>query len=274
MRRLFSIVVILFSVQSFGFASAEEEPLKTGRYIETIKLSELFDAGEASAFGDIMEPDHTIPFNVYVPENYDPENPPGLLVYVSPTKSGQLPKMWEPVMSQRNLIWVSVSKSGNGVPALRRIVEASISPAFITRTHEIDPERIYVSGFSGGGKISSLVATYYADLFKGAIYICGVRPWEHNPPELFEQIKQNRFVFLSGSQDFNLNQTRQIHRRYQEAGVANIKLMVINNMAHSLPDGEKYNEALSFLDDVAPQPLVTGGWADSAKPGLNPDYAP
>ena len=252
MRRLFSIVVLIVSAAAPGLAFAEGDGPKTGQYKEDIKLSELFSGDTTAAFGDAVKPDDIIHFDVYVPENYDPGQPAGLLVFVSPTMTGKIPKGWKPLMDQRNLIWVSVSKSGNRVPALRRIVEASISPAFIARNYNIDAKRIYVSGFSGGGKIASYVATLYADLFKGAIYICGVRPWENNPPALFDQIKENRFVFLTGSQDFNLIQTRQNYNLYQKAGVDNIKLMVIPNMAHALPDAEKYNEALAFLDGVDP----------------------
>jgi hypothetical protein len=55
-------------------------------------------------------------------------------------------------------------------------------------------------------------------------------------------------VFLTGTRDFNRQETSLIHRRYLKAGAQNSKLMVIPGMAHAHPDGPALTEALQFLN--------------------------
>ncbi|NOX82515.1 MAG: hypothetical protein GXP06_05935 [Alphaproteobacteria bacterium] len=250
------LTMTVYAVQAKGVANVsdavDDNQGKTGRYQKTVTLSALMGEEGARAFEGAVEPGHEIHFDVYVPNTYDPSRPAGVLVFVSPTISGQIPKKWKKIFDRRNLIWVSVGKSGNKVSALRRIAEASVSPAFIAQNYKINPDRIYLSGFSGGGRISSYTASYYPELFKGTIFICGVNPWAQTPPPLFDIIKKNRFVFLSGTQDFNLRETKKVYKLYNKAGVENTKLMVVANMAHAIPDSTKYDEAIGFLDKDLP----------------------
>ena len=54
----------------------------------------------------------------------------------------------------------------------------------------MNPERVYVSGLSGGGKMASMVAIDHAHLFKGAIYNCGVEFWD-SPPRRIAEIRRH-----------------------------------------------------------------------------------
>lgn len=233
-----------------------EPAYKTGSYTEHTTLVSLVGEEGVRSFADILDANHVFEFDVYVPESYDLSAPAGLLVYVSPIDSGGIPDTWKEVFDRRNLIWVSVNNSGNTMPPERRIAEAKVSPAFILQNYEIDPQRTYISGMSGGGQISSIVASLYPDLFRGGIFLCGVNPWSErdadpwseNPPENFDKIKENRYVFVSGTEDFKLAAIARVYRLYKKAGVESSKLIVIENMGHELPDAENYDRALEFLD--------------------------
>jgi hypothetical protein len=96
---------------------------------------------DARSFADILHPNHEFEFDVYVPENYDPSSPAGLLVYVSPIDSGGIPDTWKEVFDRRNLIWVGVNNSGNTMPPERRIAEAKVSKAFMLQNYEISSQR-------------------------------------------------------------------------------------------------------------------------------------
>jgi len=229
---------------------------KTGSYIERIELGSLVGEAGARSLADILDPSHEIEFVVYVPENYDPSSPAGLLVYVSPVESGEIPDAWKEVLDRRNLIWVSVNSSGNTKPPERRVAEAKVSPAFMLQNYRIDPRRIYIAGMSGGGQISSIVAALYPGLFRGGLYMCGVNPWSErdadpwleSPPEKLGTLKENRYVFLSGTEDFKLAATARVYRLYKKAGVERSKLIVIEDMGHELPDTANFDRALGFLD--------------------------
>jgi pimeloyl-ACP methyl ester carboxylesterase len=107
---------------------------------------------------------------------------------------------------------------------------------------------MFVTGFSGGGRVASVLATQYPEVFGGAIYICGVDYWKDEQTPSVERLLQNRFVFLTGSKDFNRDETRNVYRRYLKAGAQNSMLMVLPGMSHEHPDAKAMTEALQFLD--------------------------
>ena len=230
---------------------AATEMSATGSFRVQRTLTEVLGEAQAAGLKAIQAPDQPISWEVFVPEDYDPTRPPGLLVYISPIQSGRVPQDWERVLRARNLIWVSANKSGNQVNVQRRALYAVIAPTLIGADYRIDRSRIYLSGMSGGGKMASMVAVDHAHIFKGAVYNCGVEFWDSTPRRL-EQVKANRYVFLTGEYDQALRPTRRVHGRYRKAGVANIKLMVIDGMGHKNPPWREMDEALAFLDGEAP----------------------
>jgi predicted esterase len=195
-------------------------------------------------------------FQTYVSPSYSSENPAGLIVYVSPIESGEIPVDWKNTLERRNLIWVSVNESGNSMASEQRISEATESLAFIVEKYVLDEQRIYIAGMSGGAQIASIVAALRPDLFNGGLFFCGgnpwserdVDPWIESPPEDFDAMKENRYVFVSGTEDFKLAATARVYRNYKKAGIEDSKLIVVDGMGHELPDAETLDRALDFLD--------------------------
>ena len=58
----------------------------------------------------------------------------------------------------------------------------------------------------------------------------------------------NHYVFVTGTGDFNLSDTKKVYNAYKRAGIPNIKLMVIPRMSHENPRASHYDEAIEFLD--------------------------
>jgi len=71
-----------------------------------------------------------------------------------------------------------------------------------------------------------------------------------------DRIRTNRYVFLTGEQDFNRLETKHVYRRYQRAGVHDVKLLDILGMRHQNAAPADLDEALGFLDgqEVSPEP--------------------
>jgi predicted esterase len=111
----------------------------------------------------------------------------------------------------------------------------------------VDSTRISVSGFSGGGRVASMLASQYPEVFTGAVYICGVNFWQEELDPRVEQLVKNRFVFLTGSRDFNRDETQNVYRQYLQAGARHSKLMIIPGMGHERPDEANMAEALEFI---------------------------
>jgi len=242
-------LAVLFGADgAAGGQTATTGAARTGEFRLTSTLAEVVGEDSARNAEKIIAPDEAITWDIYVPENYQVGKPAGLMVYISPTSSGALPRGWKSVMDERNMIWIAAQDSGNRVQVSRRVVYAIIAPTLAGRHYTIDPERIYLSGLSGGGKMASMVATEHPQLFKGAIYNCGVDFWDEHPPGRFELIKKNHYVFVTGTLDQAREPTKKVYRQYRKAGVENSKLMVIQGMTHRNPGRYDFDEALHYLD--------------------------
>lgn len=247
-RRLRRFALLLLTTLPAVSPAAGTVEARTGDFVLETTLPELVGEETAARIDPLIPADEKIEWVAFVPAAYDPSNPPGLLVYVSPTQSGRLPRGWKEVLEAHNLVWLAANRSGNRELVGRRVLLATFAVTLAGRHYEIDETRIYISGLSGGGKTASMVATDYPQLFRGAIYNCGVEVWDVDMPRYIEQMRRNRFVFVTGTYDQALEPTERAYRAYLDAGIEHSKLMVIRNMTHRNPGRYDFEEALAFLD--------------------------
>jgi hypothetical protein len=217
------------------------------RFQISSSLAQLYGAELAERYRDILDPEATINWQVYRPVHSDGK-PPGVLVYVSPSRSGDMDGRWSKVLDKHNLVYIAADHSGNRIPVTRRMVFATSAIMAAKQQFEIDEERIYISGFSGGGRVASFLSKQYPTVFSGAIFICGVNFWKEDLVEDLSLVLNNRYVFVSGTRDFNLRDTRIVYRKYLKAGAENSLLEIENGMGHALPNTNTLATALEFLD--------------------------
>ena len=213
----------------------------------TSSLTELYGAEKAERFRAILDPEATIKWQVYRPA-HNGDKPPGVLVYVSPTRSGAMDGRWAGVLDEYNLVYIAADHSGNRMPVTHRMVLATSAPMAVKQLFVIDEERIFISGFSGGGRVASFISNQYPTVFSGAVFICGVNFWNEDVISDLDRILNNRYVFVTGTRDFNLNETRIVYRKYLQAGAENSLLEIENGMGHALPSARTLATALDFLD--------------------------
>jgi len=242
------VIALLHGTNVRGESTLTDSNIQYGHFEVSRAIADLVDPSTIESMSDVLQVDEDITWKMYVPDGYKPDEPAGLLVYVSPTPEGYMPRGWEPVFDEHNLILISAEKSGNRTPTKKRMLLAALAPYAASENYELDPSRIYVSGFSGGGKVASLAAIQFASLFKGAIYICGADPRPNVDTTRLAEAKQNRYVFVTGSQDFNRSLTQKIFNNYEEDGMSNINLMIIRGMGHETPDEKRFRMAINFLD--------------------------
>ena len=211
-------------------------------------INEFLDQETLDSVAPFIAADEIVSWSIYVPESYDPDRPAGLFVYISPTQMGWMPRNWRDVIDEKDLIWIGANGSGNETIIGRRMLLAVIAPELMGRDYNIDQDRVYLSGFSGGGKVASMVAIDFARVFDGALYIGGAEFWNREPQGSIDVLKSNRYVFLAGSNDFNLDLTKRTYRKYKQAGLQDLKLMVIHRLEHDTPGTRDFRTAIEFLD--------------------------
>ena len=227
---------------------AEAADIQTGSFSQSATVIDVAGAEWTASFAAYVDADQEITWSIVVPENYDPELPAGVLVYISPSNSGKLPRGWDSVLAEKNLIWISANKSGNRVDTRKRIAYSLLGPTFIARNYKLDSDRIYIAGLSGGGRVASIVAPAYASIFDGAIYICGVNSIPDQLAVSIESLQSSRFVFVTGEDDFNRAETKNVHREYQQSGLKNSHYLEFRRMGHENPNDDGIAEAISLLD--------------------------
>lgn len=194
---------------------------------------------------EILPLDAELRWHVRVPSEADT---PGVLVFVSPSASAEPQRGWEAVLDARNLIWVCPIDFGNDKLSAERVLAALLGLALVQNEHSVDSARVYIAGMSGGGRIASKTITKFPHLFTGAIYIVGVDYWTRAEDSLRAAIAANRYVFLTGRNDFNRRETRRIYRKYDRAGIEGILLMDLPGLGHEYPQASDFDRALEFLD--------------------------
>ena len=205
-------------------------------------------------------------YEVVVPDSYSPDKAAGLLVWISPMDSGRVPEEWPAVLAKRHLIVIGANNSGNDRGPYYRMALALDAVHNMQKRYNLDPKRIYITGFSGGGRASSRIGILYPDVFRGGLYQGGIEFYKDvtdpadpkksfragfNKPEgdLFKKVRQeSRHVVLAGSEDFNHRPSKAIFEMMKKEQFANAAFLEMPGEDHVPATVEWLEKALDFLD--------------------------
>jgi pimeloyl-ACP methyl ester carboxylesterase len=195
-------------------------------------------------------------FELYVPEGAVPPQGYGLLVFVPPWESQGLPREWLPVLDRYHLMAVTAERSGNSQNVLSRRVPLALSGyENVRRRYPLDPQRVYVGGFSGGARVAMRMALAFPDVFHGAVLNAGSDPF--GTPEvplpdaaLFDRFERGtRLVYVTGTRDESVAATdRRSHASANVLCVSNLVDLPIRGGGHEPADARSFEQALHALD--------------------------
>ncbi|MEM8875189.1 MAG: PHB depolymerase family esterase [Planctomycetota bacterium] len=205
-------------------------------------------------------------FHLRVPDTREPNGEPfGLLVWISPTPDGRVPPNYEAALDKHRLIWVSAHNTGNDRNLMQRLGLALDAAYNVPFQYDIDPERVYVAGLSGGGRCASHLGVNYSDIFRGALPIIGCnfyreveppsRPgklWRafHAPtPGMKKLAAMQPLVIVTGSGDGNREQCHTYAQAYEADGFTAVTYIEVQGMGHTYPPAETFDKALGHLDE-------------------------
>jgi hypothetical protein len=244
---LFAAFVMLFLLAQDSAAGGEASSPQTG-FFSTTRLATDMLGDRAGTYGELFEPDEEITWQYYVPSAYRPDNAAGLLVYISPTRSGTMPKEWRSVMDERNIIWIGADQSGNRTRVPRRILLSLLAVDLARLDYAVDERRVFLSGFSGGARVASMAAMDHPRIFKGGLFFCGADLWDLASSSDMDIIRGNRYALITGTSDQALESVKRTYRGYRKAGINNTRLMIVRNMGHNTPRRSDFAKAIAFLD--------------------------
>ena len=79
-----------------------EKDVRTGEFNVSFTIAELLGETSAKRYESIIASDETVEWEIFVPESYEPENPAGILVYISPSQTGRIPNEWKSLIDEHN----------------------------------------------------------------------------------------------------------------------------------------------------------------------------
>ena len=193
-------------------------------------------------------------FEVRVPEGEPPERGWGVLVWVSPTAFGgaRRPDL-QALLDRHRLVWAGADGAGNERPRWDRWGLALDAVWNLQRLYPVDPDRVFVAGYSGGGRVASALTMLYPDVFRGGLMVMGTdwyrdlsvpdRPGTHwpapfaRPPRDLLRLarERTRWVLLTGERDFNRLQTRAVDAELRQDGFRSVTFLEVPGMSHLDP---------------------------------------
>ena len=165
--------------------------------------------------------------------------------------AGDGPAGWsqlESVCKQKGILFASPFGAGNNTPMPRRVRIVLDVLDDVRRQYRIDPDRTYVAGFSGGGRVACQIAFGLPELFGGAIPVCAGGDLREEAWLRHRAIERLSIAFLTGTEDFNLGEVERFRGPMFSDMAIRTKVTVVPKMGHGIPDAKPFLLSLEWLD--------------------------
>ncbi len=265
----YSLTVVAQEPHQTGHFELSRIGLPTAIYAQASQLN-----GEAfAAKNEIVTPSKEIvpeaaddsrktsTWSIFVPDDYTPDVPYGLMVFINSTSSGKVNKQWEPILAKHRLIWVGPNMAGNKTGVSWRMALANEGVRQMLSRYNVDRDRIYISGRSGGGRVSSMQMLHQPDIYSGGFPMVGANPhrdltmakgflpgFKFSPASFNLAKNKSRFVFLTGEKDFNREQVQGVAKQYMQDGCLFTTYLEVPGMGHDAVPVEWVEKGFVALD--------------------------
>ncbi len=195
-------------------------------------------------------------YSINVPAS--PHSPSGtysLLVFVPPWPRAEVPRHWISVLDRYHTILVTAANSGNDAPTIDRREPLALLAAHNTmKQYPVDPQQVYIGGFSGGARVALRLALGYPDIFHGALLNAGSDPVGTAdvplpPADLFHRFQEStRLVYVTGERDeAHLIDDMQSRRSLEKWCVFDVVTEAEPRKEHEVADASAFSRSLDAL---------------------------
>lgn len=119
----------------------------------------------------------------------------------------------------------------------------------------IDPQRVYLSGSSWGGRLTGRIISRYPNVFKGGIATCGcqIDNWDDEKKQYLDcatyDQKHTTMVVTTGDFDFNRDEAYSMYDYYQSRGYKKPFFIQEPKRSHGILTGPDFEKAVSLLEE-------------------------
>lgn len=171
-----------------------------------------------------------------------------LVLFIS---AGDEPAGWtqfQTVCQQEGIAFASPFGAGNNTPTQRRVRLILDVLDDVRQRHAIDPDRTYIAGFSGGGRIACAIGFALPELFGGVLPVCAGGDLREETWLRHRAISRLSVAMITGPDDFNRSEIERFRGpQLSDVGVRT-KVAVVPKMGHSIPDAKTLGKVIEWLD--------------------------
>lgn len=188
-------------------------------------------------------------FELYVPAGAGSRAAAPLILFISPGQKGTGLSQFRKLCDREGVVFASPHQAGNQTPGSRRIRIVMDTLDEVRRRLKIDPDRTYIGGFSGGGRIAMTIATALPEYFGGVIPVCAGGQLRTESWLRERVIDRLRIAMLTGETDFNRGEIeRMTQTQFSSVGVTS-RVWTVSRLGHAIPSGKTLDEAFAWLED-------------------------
>lgn len=192
-------------------------------------------------------------YQLFVPKNYAKDKTWPLVLFISAGDGPGGWSAWKKVCEEHGVLFCAPYGAGNSCPIGQRcrIVLDALDDVRIK--YSIDPNRTYVSGFSGGARMACSVGFGLPEYFGGVVPIGGT-----NPLPKLAYLKQRitdrlAVAHIAGETDFNRKEHEDfMHPWWAGIGITS-KLWIVPKTGHALPPPDVIVQVFQWLESNLPQ---------------------
>jgi hypothetical protein len=188
-------------------------------------------------------------YELFVPPRKDTKKPLPAVLFVSAGDDPQGWKTFEKPCKELGFVFIGVRGAGNNVagPLRNRIVLDCIDD--IRRQLPLDPDRTYIAGFSGGGRIACAIGFALPEYFGGILPIAASGELRDEPWLRHRAIDRLSVALVTGTTDFNREEVDRWRGPFwKEIGIRT-RIWTVDG-GHALPPSATISEALNWLDEA------------------------
>ena len=156
---------------------------------------------------------------------------------------------WKSFFQQRGIAYAEPYKAGNKCPGIQRTRIVLDVLDDVRRRANIDTDRTYIGGYSGGGRVACAIAFALPECFGGVVPACAggdlrAESW------LRQRAKDRLSVaLLTGETDFNRAEVERYRTPILENLGIRSRTWTVRRLGHTLPAERTFRQAFDWLEE-------------------------
>ncbi len=187
-------------------------------------------------------------YSLYLPPAKPNEALP-LVIFVPASPTPIAWNFWKSFFQRRGIAYAEPFKAGNKCPGIQRMRIVLDVLDDVRRRANIDPDRTYIGGYSGGGRVACAIAFALPECFGGVVPACAggdLRPESY----LRQRVKDRLSVaLLTGETDFNRAEVERYHTPILENLGIRSRTWTVRRLGHTLPSERTFRQAFDWLEE-------------------------